>query len=241
MDAGDAVAALIHLPLICRRVVEGSGTEADIDIPLALTEPAGATFLRKISINPAELALGFAAVGANRAGRTEREADQTDDQRYQRHGTPNVSHGFWTRPGPAKKMPGQSARKLSMDRGSGRLVAAMLLLGIGLDVSPGRAQMRGPRISHVGDVTCVANWERRFQVISPGVWEMRMADGNVGPFLFRETDRSRASIFLKGLSNQRLTATLNLNKQRIKYVIPGQEGDPLFFNIQSFNINGGGC
>ena len=39
------------------------------------------------------------------------------------------------------------------------------LLGIGLSGSPGHAQMRGPRINDVRNVTCVANWERRFRLI----------------------------------------------------------------------------
>lgn len=138
-------------------------------------------------------------------------------------------------------MPVQSTQMLSMGRGSSRLVAALLLLGIGFNASPARAQMRGPRISNVRDVTCVANWERRFRLISPGMWEMRLLDNSLDPFLFRETKRTRTSITLQALRNQRLKATLNLNRQRIKYVIPSQEDDPFFFNIQTFNINGGGC
>tara|TARA_B100000073_G_scaffold231462_1_gene193322 strand:- start:111 stop:497 length:387 start_codon:yes stop_codon:yes gene_type:complete len=122
-----------------------------------------------------------------------------------------------------------------------RFLAVGCLLSIGLNISPGLAQMRGPRISSVRDVTCVANWERRFQVISPGMWEMRMGTNDRDPFIFRETSRSTGSIWLQSVQNSRLKAILNLRRQRIKYIIPGQEYDPLYFNIQSYNINGGGC
>ena len=115
------------------------------------------------------------------------------------------------------------------------------LIGISLSGTPGLTQMRGPRISSVSNVTCVANWERRFRVTSPGIWEMRMGSNDRNPFIFRETDRSSTSIFLQSVQNSRLKAKLNLKKQRIKYIIPGQENDPLFFNIQSYNINGGNC
>jgi len=122
-----------------------------------------------------------------------------------------------------------------------RFLAVGCLLSIGLNISPGLAQMRGPRISSVRDVTCVANWERRFQVISPEMWEMRMGTNDRDPFIFRETSRSTGSIWLQSVQNSRLKAILNLRRQRIKYIIPGQEYDPLYFNIQSYNINGGGC
>ena len=115
------------------------------------------------------------------------------------------------------------------------------LVSIGMSSTPGHTQMRGPRIKSVRDVTCVANWERRFRVISQGMWEMRMGSNDRSPFLFRETNRSKTTIWLQAVQNRRLKATLNLKRQRIKYVIPGQENDPLFFNIQSFNINGGSC
>ena len=115
------------------------------------------------------------------------------------------------------------------------------LIGISLSGSPGLTQMRNPRTSSVSNVTCVANWERRFRQTSPGLWEMRMGTNDRNPFIFRETDRSSTSIFLQSVQNSRLKAKLNLKKQRIKYIIPGQENDPLFFEIQSFNINGGNC
>ncbi len=122
-----------------------------------------------------------------------------------------------------------------------KFLAVGCLLSIGLNITPGLAQMRGPRISSVRDVTCVANWERRFQVISPGMWEMRMGTNDRDPFIFRETSRSTGSIWLQSVQNSRLKAILNLRRQRIKYIIPGQEYEPLYFNIQSYNINGGGC
>ena len=128
-----------------------------------------------------------------------------------------------------------------MRRSSKRFLAVGCLLSIGLNSTPGLAQMRGPRISSVRDVTCVANWERRFQIISPGMWEMRMGTNDRDPFIFRETSRSTGSIWLQSVQNSRLKAILNLRRQRIKYIIPGQEYDPLYFNIQSYNINGGGC
>lgn len=128
-----------------------------------------------------------------------------------------------------------------MRRATKSVLAMGCLLGIGMGSVPALGQMRGPRISSVRDVTCVANWERRFRLISPGMWEMRLLDNSLDPFLFRETKRTRTSITLQALRNQRLKATLNLNRQRIKYVIPSQEDDPFFFNIQSFNINGGSC
>ncbi|MBL6798694.1 MAG: hypothetical protein ISQ53_07845 [Synechococcus sp. BS307-5m-G39] len=93
--------------------------------------------------------------------------------------------------------------------------------------------MRGPRIGNVRDVTCVANWERRFQVISPGVGEMTMGVNDPDPFIFRETRRSTESIKLELIQNSRLQAILNLGRQRIKYIIPGMESDPLYFKIQS--------
>ena len=120
-------------------------------------------------------------------------------------------------------------------------LAVCCLLSIGLNSTPGFAQMRGPRISSVRDVTCVANWERRFEVISPGLWEMRMGSNDRDPFIFRETSRSVGSIWLQSVHNSRLKAILNLQRQRIKYIIPGQEYDPLYFNIQTYNINGEGC
>ena len=115
------------------------------------------------------------------------------------------------------------------------------LVGIGLSGSPGLTQMRGPRINDVSNVTCVANWERRFRLISPGFWEMRMGANDRNPFIFRETDRNTTTIFLQSVQNSRLKSKLNLRKQRIKYIIPGQENAPLYFAIQSFNINGGSC
>ena len=128
-----------------------------------------------------------------------------------------------------------------MRQGTQRILGLLCLLGLGLSETPGHAQMRGPRIQSVRDVTCVANWERRFRLISPGMWEMRLLDNSLDPFLFRETKPSRTSITLQALRNQRLKATLNLNRQRIKYVIPSQEDDPFFFNIETFNLNGGSC
>ena len=101
------------------------------------------------------------------------------------------------------------------------------------------AQMRGPRISDASQVTCVANWERRFLLISPGYWEMVMNDGD--RLIFSEAKRSNRSIYLVNTANQRLKSKINLSRGRIKYTIPGQESDPLFFPIQSYNINGRGC
>ena len=106
------------------------------------------------------------------------------------------------------------------------------LVGISLSGSPGLTQMRGPRISSVNNVTCVANWERRFRLISPGMWEMRMGANDRNPFIFRETDRSKTTILLQSVQDSRLRAKLNLKKQRIKYIIPGQADDPLFFKIE---------
>ena len=121
------------------------------------------------------------------------------------------------------------------------LVALGIGLGIALGGTSALAQMRGPRIGNVRDVTCVANWERRFQVISPGVWEMTMGVNDPDPFIFRETRRSTESIKLESIQNSRLQAILNLGRQRIKYIIPGMESDPLYFKIQSYNINGESC
>ncbi|CAK23305.1 hypothetical protein [Synechococcus sp. CS-197] len=121
------------------------------------------------------------------------------------------------------------------------LVALGVGLGITLGGTSALAQMRGPRIGNVRDVTCVANWERRFQVISPGVWEMTMGVNDPDPFIFRETRRSTQSINLELIQNSRLQAILNLGRQRIKYIIPGMESDPLYFKIQSYNINGESC
>ena len=132
-------------------------------------------------------------------------------------------------------------RRPEMRRSTKSIVALGCLLSIGLNSTPGHAQMRGPRINSVRDVTCVANWERRFQVISPGMWEMRMGTNDRDPFVFRETSRSTGSIWLQSVQNSRLRAILNLQRQRIKYIIPGQEYDPLYFNIQTYNINGEGC
>ena len=132
-------------------------------------------------------------------------------------------------------------RRPEMRRSTKSIVALGCLLSIGLSSTPGLAQMRGPRINSVRDVTCVANWESRFQVISPGMWEMRMGTNDRDPFIFRETSRSTGSIWLQSVHNSRLRARLNLQRQRIKYIIPGQEFDPLYFNIQTYNINGGGC
>ena len=121
------------------------------------------------------------------------------------------------------------------------VIGTTCLLLAGMTGSPGFAQMRGPRINDVRDVSCVANWERRFRVISPGLWEMRMGQNDRNPFLFHETNRSTGSIALESTQNSRLKAKLNLRRQRIKYIIPGQESDPLFFPIQSYNINGMNC
>jgi hypothetical protein len=128
-----------------------------------------------------------------------------------------------------------------MRRRTKSVLGMAFLLGIGLHASPGVTQMRGPRINNVRDVTCVANWERHFRLISPGFWEMRMGENDRNPFIFRETDRNTTTIFLQSVQNSRLKSKLNLKKQRIKYIIPGQENDPLYFAIQSFNINGGSC
>lgn len=128
-----------------------------------------------------------------------------------------------------------------MRRATKSVLAVGCLLGIGMVGIPALAKMRGPRISSVRDVTCVANWERRFQMISLETWEMTMGPNDRDPFIFRETSRSQGAIRLQSVHNRRLKAVLNLGRQRIKYIIPGQEYDPLYFNIQSYNINGGGC
>ena len=128
-----------------------------------------------------------------------------------------------------------------MRQGTQRILGLLCLLGLGLSETPGHAQMRGPRIQSVRDVTCVANWERRFFVIRPGMWQMTMGMNARDQFLFYETHRSRTTISLQSVQNSRLKAFLNLKRQRIKYIIPGQENAPLFFKIQSFNIDGGTC
>jgi len=128
-----------------------------------------------------------------------------------------------------------------MRRQTRSVLGIACLIGISLSGIPGLTQMRGPRISNVRNVTCVSNWERRFRLISPGMWEMRMGANDRNPFIFRETDRSKTTILLQSVQDSRLRAKLNLKKQRIKYIIPGQENDPLLFAIQSFNINGGNC
>ena len=81
---------------------------------------------------------------------------------------------------------------------------------------PGAGSDARPRISSVRDVTCVANWERRFQMISPETWEMTMGPNDRDPFIFRETSRSTGSIRLQSVHNRRLKAALNLGRQRIK-------------------------
>ena len=45
-----------------------------------------------------------------------------------------------------------------MRRATKSVFAVGCLLGIGMSSIPALAQMRGPRISSVRDVTCVANW-----------------------------------------------------------------------------------
>lgn len=121
------------------------------------------------------------------------------------------------------------------------VVAIGCLLGVALSGTAAEARMRGPRISNVRDVTCVANWERRFLLVSPGIWEMSMGMNDNDPFIFRETRRSTGAIRLQSVQDSRLQAILSLKRQRIKYIIPGQEDDPLYFKIQSYNINGGNC
>ena len=128
-----------------------------------------------------------------------------------------------------------------MQRGTQSILGLLCLFVIISIDRPGHAQIRGPRIRSVSHVTCVANWERRFQMISPETWEMTMGPNDRDPFIFRETSRSTGSIRLQSMHNRRLKAVLNLGRQRIKYIIPGQENDPLYFAIQSFNINGGSC
>ena len=128
-----------------------------------------------------------------------------------------------------------------MRRQTRSVLGIVCLIGISLSGSPGLTQMPGPRISNVKNVTCVSNWERRFRLISPGMWEMRIGSNDRNPFIFRETDQSKTTIFLKTVQNSQLKAKLDLKNQRIKYIIPGQENDPLLFAIQSFNINGGNC
>ena len=128
-----------------------------------------------------------------------------------------------------------------MRQGTQSILGLLCLLGLGLSDTPGFAQMRGPSIQSVRDVTCVANWERRFFVIGPGMWQMTMGMNASDQFIFRETNRSRTTISLQSVQNRRLKAFLNLKRQRIKYIIPGQDNDPLFFRIQSFNIDGGTC
>ena len=68
-----------------------------------------------------------------------------------------------------------------MRRAIKSVLAVSCLLGIGMGSIPALAQMRGPRISSVRDVTCVANWERRFQMISPETWEMTMGPNDRDP------------------------------------------------------------
>ena len=128
-----------------------------------------------------------------------------------------------------------------MRRQTRGVLGIVCLIGISLSGNPGLTQMRGPRISNVKNVTRVSNWERRFRLISPGMWEMRISSNDRNPFIFRETDQSKTTIFLKTVQNSQLKAKLDLKNQRIKYIIPGQENDPLLFAIQSFNINGGNC
>jgi hypothetical protein len=128
-----------------------------------------------------------------------------------------------------------------MRRGTQSILGLLSLLGIGLSETPGHAQMQGPRVQRVRDVTCVANWERRFFVIRPGMWQMTMGMNARDQFLFYETNRSKTTISLQSVENSRLKAFLNLKRKRIKYIIPGQENAPLFFKIQSFNIDGGHC
>ena len=128
-----------------------------------------------------------------------------------------------------------------MRQGTQRILVLLCLMGLSLSKTPGHAQMRGPSIQSVRDVTCVANWERRFVLIRPGMWQMTMGMNARDQFLFYETNRTRTTISLQSIRNSRLKAFLNLKRQRIKYIIPGQENAPLFFKIQSFNIDGGTC
>ena len=128
-----------------------------------------------------------------------------------------------------------------MRQGTQRILGLLCLMGLSLSKTPGHAQMRGPNIQSVRDVSCVANWERRFVLIRPGMWQMTMGMNARDQFLFYETHRSRTTISLQSVQNSRLKAFLNLKRQRIKYIIPGQENAPLFFKIQSFNIDGGTC
>ena len=128
-----------------------------------------------------------------------------------------------------------------MQRGTQSILGLLCLFVIISIDRPGHAQIRGPRIRSVSHVTCVANWERRFLMVSPGMWRMTMGMSDMDPFIFRETNRSKTTISLQSVQNRRLKAFLNLRRQRIKYIIPGQENDPLFFTIQSFNINGANC
>ena len=128
-----------------------------------------------------------------------------------------------------------------MRQGTQRILGLLCLMGLSLSKTPGHAQVRRPSIQSVRDVTCVANWERRFVLIRPGMWQMTMGMSARDQFLFYETNRSRTTISLQSIRNSRLKAFLNLKKQRIKYIIPGQENAPLFFKIQSFNIDGGNC
>ena len=111
-----------------------------------------------------------------------------------------------------------------MRRAIKSVLAVSCLPGIGMGSIPALAQMRGPG-SAACAMACVANWERRFQMISPETWEMTMGPNDRDPFIFRETSRSTGSIRLQSVHNRRLKAVLNLGRQRIKYIIPGQEYD----------------
>ena len=142
---------------------------------------------------------------------------------------------------PQRKWVENQGKHIGMRQPIQSFLAVSCLVGMGLHSTPGLTQMRGPRISSVRDVSCVANWERRFQILSPGLWEMTMGTNDRNPFIFHETDRSSGSIWLQSVHDSRLKAILNLQRQSIKYIIPGQEYDPLYFNIQSYNINGGEC
>ncbi len=118
-----------------------------------------------------------------------------------------------------------------MRRRTQSILGLACLVGIGVINEPGHAQMRGPRIQSVRDVTCVANCERHFFMIRPRMWQITMGMNARDQFLFYETNRSRTTISLQSVENSRLKAFLNLKRQRSKYIILGQENAPLLFNI----------
>ena len=128
-----------------------------------------------------------------------------------------------------------------MHRQINRVLGAASILAIGLSGTSGFAQMRGPRINNVRDVTCVANWERRFKVISPGMWEMTMGPNDRNPFIFREANQCTGAIALQADHNRQQKSLLDLRTQQITYTIPDNPPYDLYLDIQSFNINGGSC